>query len=123
MLSRGASIPAARSAAVNALVAGEFFYLFNSRFIIRSSFTIKTLVATRAVLIAVIILALLQACFTYLGFMQRSFGVNAISAGVWGRIAVYGVALFLIVEAEKAIVRSVKSLKSKTDDKIRQENA
>jgi len=107
-LAQGAPVPAARSAAVNALVAGQLFYLFNSRFITGSSFTIKAFTGTRAVLAAIAVLAVLQAAFTYLRFMQRLFGTGPISPAVWGRIGIYGVAVFLLVEAEKGIVRSIR---------------
>jgi hypothetical protein len=43
----------ARTVAVNALVAGQLFYLFNTRFIMRSSIGLERLLSNRAALIAV----------------------------------------------------------------------
>lgn len=45
-ISNNLSLPLARSLAVNILVYGEIFYLFNSRYITESSLNLKGLKAT-----------------------------------------------------------------------------
>jgi magnesium-transporting ATPase (P-type) len=101
----GASIEAARTLAVNALVAGQLFYLFNSRFIIGRSLSLDGLLGNKKALIAAGVLVLLQMAFTYLGPMQHLFGTAAITATDWSLAIGAGFAVFLLVEAEKALVR------------------
>jgi magnesium-transporting ATPase (P-type) len=101
----GAGIEAARTLAVNALVAGQLFYLFNSRFIIRRSLSLDGFLGNKKSLMAVGALVLLQLAFTYLGPMQDLFGTASISATDWSLAIGAGFAVFLLVEAEKALVR------------------
>jgi magnesium-transporting ATPase (P-type) len=61
MRTGGASLPVARTVAVNTLVAGQLFYLFNSRFIERSSLSLKRLLVNKKALISVVVLLGLQA--------------------------------------------------------------
>jgi hypothetical protein len=42
--------------------------------------------------------------FTYLPVMQTLFGSAGLDAAAWGRILLFGVALFLIIETEKALL-------------------
>ncbi|MFM8332497.1 MAG: HAD-IC family P-type ATPase, partial [Candidatus Methylumidiphilus sp.] len=101
----GASLAAARTAAVNALTIGEIAYLFNSRFIHAPALSWRGITGNRYALLAVAGLALLQAGFTYLPPLQALFATEALGVEAWQRIAAFGLALFLIVEAEKALVR------------------
>src|SRR5574340_856236 len=50
---RGASIEAARTVAVNALVMGEIFYLFNSRYLLAPSWGLRSFIDSRPILIAI----------------------------------------------------------------------
>lgn len=101
----GAGIDAARTVAVNMLVAGEIVYLINSRRIIGSSCTLDGLLGSRPVLIAIVLVALLQLLFTYLPLMQAAFDTVPIGWPEWGRIALLAVLVFLAIETEKAVVR------------------
>jgi len=47
----------------------------------------------------------LQALFTYAPLFQQLFGTAAIDAVAWWRILLFGVALFVAVETEKAVLR------------------
>jgi magnesium-transporting ATPase (P-type) len=104
-LARGESTEAARTVAVNALVMGEIFYLFNSRFLLAPSWGLRRFIDSRPTLIAIAAVAALQALFTYVPFMQKLFGTVALDAAAWWRILLFGALLFGAVEIEKAALR------------------
>ncbi|WP_435628172.1 cation-transporting P-type ATPase [Candidatus Ferrigenium straubiae] len=101
----GASIETARTAAVNAIVMGEIFYLFNCRFLLASSCGANTFTGSRPVLISIAVAVALQALFTYAPLLQRLFGTSALDAMAWWRILLFGVVLFAAVEIEKTWLR------------------
>ncbi|HEY9199623.1 MAG TPA: cation-transporting P-type ATPase [Gammaproteobacteria bacterium] len=105
LLDQGAGLNAARTAAVNALVAGEIVYLFNSRYLRASSLNLRALFGSRYVLITVALVSGLQLLFTYAGFMQTLFQTAALDAITWLQMAVLALAAFLLVELEKAWLR------------------
>ncbi|HKY03172.1 MAG TPA: cation-transporting P-type ATPase [Burkholderiales bacterium] len=94
-----------RTVAVNALVMGEIFYLWNSRYTYDSVLNRRGLFGNRFVLYAIGTLLVFQALFTYAPFMQKLFGTADIDAAQWLRIVGFGVALMLLVEIEKALLR------------------
>ena len=100
-----AGIEVARTAAVNALVVLEIFYLFNARFITTGSVGHHGLTGNRAIWIAVGALVFLQGLFTWAPPLQLLFGTAPPAPTVWLAILAAGVALFVIVEAEKALQR------------------
>jgi magnesium-transporting ATPase (P-type) len=102
---RGASLEAARTVAVNALVVGEIFYLFNCRFLLASSVNLRSFTGSRPVLIAILAVASLQALFTYAPAFQHLFGTVSLDAAVWWRILMFGALLFGAVEIEKIVLR------------------
>ena len=101
----GASIEVARTVAVNALVAGEIFYLFNCRFLLVSSFGLRGFTGSRPIFVAIASVVLLQLLFTNAPLLQKLFGTVALDAAAWGRIALFGVLLFAAVELEKMWLR------------------
>lgn len=101
----GASLEQARTAAVNTLVAGTLFYLFNSRYVLAPVLNRKGLFGSRAVWIAVSILLLLQMAFTHLPWLQRLFGTANLDPVSWLVILAFGIGVLLAVEAEKWILR------------------
>jgi magnesium-transporting ATPase (P-type) len=103
--SSGAEIDAARTVAVNMLVAGEIVYLINSRRILRSSCTLDGIFGSRPVLIAIVLVAVVQLPFTYAPLMHAAFDTVPIGWAAWGRIALLAVVVFLAVETEKYVVR------------------
>jgi magnesium-transporting ATPase (P-type) len=101
----GAELELARTVAVNALVVAEVFYLLNARFLTAPALTRNGLLGNRYALIAIAVVLFFQLLFTYLPLMQLFFGTTAIGLEAWGRILVFGVLLFLLVEMEKTILR------------------
>jgi len=118
----GSGLAAARTAAVNALVMGEIFYLFNSRFIHDSALTWRGISGNRYVWIAITVLLALQLAFTYAPPMQALFGTTDIDEEAWRRIVAFGLALFLVVEVEKAVVRMLRAWHRKSKVQRRHES-
>jgi magnesium-transporting ATPase (P-type) len=104
-LEHGMSHEVARTAAVNALVMGEIFYLFNCRRLTAPVVGWSGFIGNRAVLIAIGVLVVLQALFIYLPVMQTLFATAALDATAWGRIFIFGIVVYVVVEIEKAVIR------------------
>jgi magnesium-transporting ATPase (P-type) len=96
----------ARTVAVNTLVFGEVFYLFNSRFLHESSLTLSRLASNRVAWLAVGVLLVLQLVFVYAPFMNHAFGTVGLEARHWLVPLGVGLAVFFIVEGEKALLRA-----------------
>ena len=106
-LSQGASTDAARTAAVNTLVCMEVFYLFSVRYLQAPAFTWQGVRGTPRVLVAVAGVVVLQLLFTYAPLMQFLFQTEALPLQ-WGVVIVStGVALLVMLEVEKAVLRRV----------------
>ena len=101
----GLSLDEARTAAVTMLALGQLAYLFNSRYLDRSSLTPAVLRGNRAVWIASAAMVVSQIAFVYLPFMNTWFGSAPIGLDIWGYTAALAVAVFLLVEAGKAVDR------------------
>ena len=97
-------IELSRTVAVNVLVIGECAYLLNSRHRSRSVLSKEGILGNRYVLLAIGVVIALQMIFTYVPLMQELFGTGGISLGAWGRILLIGVAVFFLVEGEKALI-------------------
>jgi potassium/sodium efflux P-type ATPase len=93
----------ARTVAVNALVMGQIAYLFNCRYLLLPVRSWQDFTGNRYVLLSIAVLALFQAAFTYLPFMQQLFGVVALNADDWALILGFGVLLFAVIEVEKLL--------------------
>ncbi len=102
----GASLEVARTLAVNTLVCGEIFYLFNTRFLRESAWRPASLFANRMAWLAAGLLVALQLLFTYAPFMQTLFGTVPLDPGQWLAPILIGFAIFVAVEVEKAVLRS-----------------
>jgi len=111
-IGRGGSIDAARTVAVNTLVVGEITYLFNSRHLAASSLNVEGLFGNRVALQMMGLLLAAQIAFTHLAPMQQLFGTRAIDATAWSAVLAFGVLLFLLVEAEKALMRAWKRMRA-----------
>ncbi len=106
MKSQDASDALARTVAVNALVIGQVFYLLNSRFKIDSSLSPMAHLGNRYLPMGIGAVVVLQLLYTYAPPLQRVFETEAIPLGVWPWLFLGGLIFFLVVEAEKAIIRA-----------------
>ncbi|MCC3144846.1 cation-transporting P-type ATPase [Halanaerobium sp. Z-7514] len=105
-ISNNLSLPLARSLAVNMLVYGEIFYLFNSRYMTKSSLNLKGFKATPWVWKAVGAVIGLQFIFVYFPPIQTIFDVAPLKLSHWLIIIGINFLLFLVVELEKYISRN-----------------
>ena len=102
---QGADIETARTVAVNTLVMMEIFYLVNARYLTGRSLSIQGLTGNHYVLMAIALVLLFQMLFTYLPIMQYFFATDGLTPSAWLRIVAVGLALFVLVEIEKTVVR------------------
>ena len=112
MKGQGASDQLARTVAVNAITIGQVFYLLNSRYLIDSSLSLRAHLTNKYLPVGIGAVVLLQTLFTYAPPLQRLFDTEAIPARAWPWLFLGGLVFFLVVETEKLIIRSSKSLRS-----------
>jgi magnesium-transporting ATPase (P-type) len=112
MKSKGASDQLARTVAVNAITIGQIFYLLNSRYLLDSSLSLKAHLGNNYLPLGIGSTVILQLLFTYAPPLQALFHNEAIPLYVWPWLLLGGLVFFLVVEAEKMIIRSSKSLRS-----------
>jgi magnesium-transporting ATPase (P-type) len=112
MKSQGASDALARTVAVNAIVIGQIFYLLNSRYLLDSSLSIKAHLENKYLPLGIGAVVVLQLLFTYAPPLQVLFDNEDIPLNVWPWLFLGGLVFFLVVEAEKMIIRSSGSLRS-----------
>jgi magnesium-transporting ATPase (P-type) len=108
MKSKSASDELARAVAVNALVIGQVFYLLNSRYKLDSSLSLKAHLGNRYLAMGIGAVVILQLLFTYTPPFQELFETKAIPLWVWPWLFIGGFLFFLVVEAEKLIIRLVR---------------
>jgi magnesium-transporting ATPase (P-type) len=99
-----APIEAARTAALNALVAGEIAYLFNSRKLSESVINREGILGNPVALWAAGALIALQLLLTYLPALQALFGTTALEPEAWAKIIAFGIAVFFLIELEKLLI-------------------
>jgi magnesium-transporting ATPase (P-type) len=109
--SQGASVALARTVAVNAIALGQVFYLLNSRYLLDSSLRLKAHMGNKYLPLGIGAVVILQLLFTYTPPFQAIFGSEAIPLGIWPWLFAGGLAFFLVVEAEKFVIRSSDSLR------------
>jgi mannose/fructose/N-acetylgalactosamine-specific phosphotransferase system component IIC len=86
-------------------VAMEVFYLFSVRYLKAPSFTLAGVQGTPRVLVAVGVVVVLQSLFTYAPFMQIWFGTRALSPLEVVQCALVGLAVLVLLELEKWMLR------------------
>ena len=106
-LGQGASLEVARTAAVNTLVVFEAFYLLNTRFLIEPAILPRVLFGNRWVPLAIALVMGFQMLYTYAPFMQAMFQSAPLAAGTWLNIVLVASSVYVIVEIEKGIVRTL----------------
>jgi magnesium-transporting ATPase (P-type) len=111
MRAQGASDELARTVAVNMITIGQVFYLLNSRYLLDSSLSFTAHLGNRYLPLGIAAVVILQLIFTYAPPLQAIFGNEAIPLWVWPWLLAAGLAFFLVVEAEKLVIRSSASLR------------
>jgi magnesium-transporting ATPase (P-type) len=101
----GVDVDYARTEAVAMLALGQLAYLFNCRFLSRSSLTVDVVRGNPAVWWSVLVLVVLQLGYTYLPFMNDLFGSRPLAIWSWAPPLVLSIVIFLAVEALKAVRR------------------
>ena len=104
-LARGDSVELARTIVVNLLVVFEIFYLFSVRYMGSSSITWEGLLGTPAVLIGVGGVVALQLLYTYAPPFEAFFQTRPVDLTAGVCILLAGVALLLVLEIEKSLLR------------------
>lgn len=104
----GTSIETARTMAVNAVVAGEMFYLINSRYIFAAVIKREGLTGNRYVLLAIAACIPLQLVFTHAPAMQTIFSSADLSALEWLKVIGAGLLVFSVAELEKFVIRRTR---------------
>jgi magnesium-transporting ATPase (P-type) len=97
----GRPIEVARTMVVNAIVVMEIAYLFSVRYVYGSSLTWRGVLGTPAVLAGLGAAILAQLSFTYLPPLQLAFGTAPLGPIEGALVLLTGLALLLVVEAEK----------------------
>jgi magnesium-transporting ATPase (P-type) len=112
-MKKGMAPELARTLAVNTLVVAQMFYLFNSRYMLKSSFRLAGLFSNRAVWITIGCLTALQLVYVYSPFMHVLFKSHPMEAAHWLVPLATGACVFLIVELEKAVFRILRPVQKK----------
>ena len=107
-LSRGETLEAAHTAAINTLVIAQIFYLLSVRHTLAPSWKRANLFDNRWVWGAIAGVLLLQILFTYWTPLNTLFGTGAIDLYAWIWILLSGSLVFVIVEVEKTMQRNAE---------------
>jgi magnesium-transporting ATPase (P-type) len=99
----GRSIELSRTVAVNTLVFGQAFYLFNCRTLREAAWRPSVLMANGIAWMAVGVLLLLQLIFVYAPVMNVWFGSAPLRLQHWLVPVGIGLGVFVLVEIEKAV--------------------
>jgi magnesium-transporting ATPase (P-type) len=106
---RGTDLATARTVAVNTLVLFEIFYLFSSRYLREPLAGPEGFLGSRPALVAIAVVLFFQVLFTYAPPMRFLFGTEGLDAWAWVRCVLVASSVLVLVEAEKALVKFVKS--------------
>ncbi|WP_309067583.1 HAD-IC family P-type ATPase [Microbacterium sp.] len=104
-LARGDELNLARTEAVLMLALGQLAFLFNCRILSHSSFSVDALRGNRVVWWSALALIVLQLIYCYVPFMNALFESTPLP--LWAWLVPFGlaIALFLVIEAVKALWR------------------
>ncbi len=107
-LDRGYPLPVAQTIALNTLVVLEIFHLFFIRNIHGTSLTWAAARGTKVVWIVVIAITSAQFAVTYVPFLQRILGTQAVSVADGLLVVAVGAIFFAIIEIENQIRLGLK---------------
>jgi magnesium-transporting ATPase (P-type) len=101
-LQRGEPLEASRTAAINALVMGQVFYLLSVRYDTAAGWLPQNLGGNGWIYAAIVAVLGLQVLFTYWSPMTGLFGTAPIDGLAWLWAIMVGLLVFFAVESEKA---------------------
>ena len=107
-LRRGYDEAGARTMVVNTLVVMEIFYLFNVRYLHRTSFSLVGAMGTPAVLAAIAVVVAAQLLFTFAPFMHGLFDSAPVAFVDSLLILAVGVTAMIALEVEKMLARKFR---------------
>jgi magnesium-transporting ATPase (P-type) len=110
----GRSDAEARTIVVNTIVVMEVFYLFSVRYLRMTSLTLEGLFGTRAVLLGVASIIVLQLAFTYTPVMRSLFDTRPMTLVDGVVVLGAGLLLFVVLEIEKLLRRYAIALFART---------
>ena len=110
LLKQGFSEIFVRTLTLQTIVIAQMFHLFNNRSIRGNAFK-ENIMSNKAVLVVCALLFVLQGAVTYLPFMNTAFGTVPLELSHWKYPFMLGIAVFLIVEVEKAVMRRIDLIK------------
>src|SRR5262249_52553875 len=84
----------------------QVFYLLNSRYKFDSALSLRAHRGNPYLPLGIGAVVVLQLLFTYAGPLQALFQTEAVPLSTWPPLLFAGVLFFLVVEAEKAILRA-----------------
>lgn len=88
------------------ITIGQVFYLLNSRYLLDSSLSFRAHLGNKVLPLGIGAVIVLQLLFTYAPPLQALFDNEAIPPRVWPWLLLAGFLFFLVVEAEKLVIRS-----------------
>ncbi|RXK86826.1 cation-transporting P-type ATPase [Filimonas effusa] len=106
LLNMGIAEETVKTITLQTIVIAQLFHLFNCRSVSHSAFN-QDFFSNRAIYVVAGLLFVLQAGVTYLPFMNRVFGTEPLSLQHWQWPFYLGLATFVVIELEKAIVRNL----------------
>ena len=101
-----------RTITLQTIVIAQMFHLFNSKSIRGHAFT-ADLFNNKAVFIVCALLIVLQGLITYMPFMNNVFDTVPLEPRYWIYPFALGIAVFFIVEIEKAVMRKIDKIREK----------
>jgi len=84
-------------------VVMEIFYLFSVRYLNTTSLSLRAVLGTRPVLIAIATVTVLQFLFTYAPIMEQFFDTRPLSLAQGLAVIAVGPVLLLLLEIEKQV--------------------
>lgn len=105
VVAAGHDVDYARTEAVTMLALGQLAFLFNCRFLSRSSLTPEILRGNRVIWWSALALVVLQLIYTYVPFMNTLFDSRPLAAQDWLLPLALSIVIFLVVEVLKWLRR------------------
>ncbi|MGB3955271.1 MAG: cation-transporting P-type ATPase [Brooklawnia sp.] len=112
----GYSLEVARTMAVNTLVFGQIFYLFNVRYMRQSSLRLAMFTTNPIAWICVAGAIVLQLLFTYVPLLNTALSSAPLNPAQWLYPVGVGLLVFVVVEVEKAVGRARRARQDESAD-------